>query len=254
VTRFIMMHKAGPSIEAGEPPSPELMAKVHEMMQDLASTGGLLAGEGLQPTAQGVRVRFAKGSRTVARGPFRGQNELVGSFALIRVPSLDDAVEWASRIGAVLRDVELYIGRVKEPWDLGIVPEPPDHPMRYLILRKADARSEAGIAPPPDVETGMRRLLGEMTQAGVLLASERLLPSARGAARLAITKGRRTVVDGPFAESKELIAGYCLMRASSKAEAMRWASRFMDVIVEFGPPDLIEVDVREVAEDDLKFS
>jgi hypothetical protein len=246
--RFVMMHKADANIEAGVKPSAELIARMGELIGEMSSTGAFLAGEGLLPTSQGVRVRFTKGKRSVTRGPFVGSNELVASFAMIRVNSLDEAIECASRIGRVLGDADLYIGRVNEPWDIGLMPKPKGRATRYLILRKSDAKSEASDALDADIQAGLRPVIDDMTKAAVLLAAERLLPSKTGV-RLTISKNKLTTVDGPFTESKELIAGYSIVRVATREETIVWAKRFGELLCEYTPVDSVEVDVRELADD-----
>jgi hypothetical protein len=239
------MHKADAQIELGEPPTRELLERVGDLIGEMAKTGAFLAGEGLAPTSEGVRVRIAKGRRTVTRGPFVGANELVASFAIVRVRSLDEAIDWASRIAKILGDVDLYVGRVKEPWDLGLAPKPKDAPLRYMIIRQG----EASEAPPADIQVRMRQLLSEMTKAGVLLVAERMLPSAV-AVRLTVSDGKHLMVDGPFTESKELIAGYCLIGVDTRDEAVAWGIRLSDVLRRHAPADSVEMDVRELANDD----
>jgi hypothetical protein len=89
--------------------------------------------------------------------------------------------------------------------------------------------------------TAMGKLIEEMTRAGVLLATEGCLSSARGA-RVRIDGGKYTVVDGPFPETKELIAGMCLLQVKSKAEAIEWTKRFLSVVKEG------ESEIRELCE------
>jgi hypothetical protein len=97
--------------------------------------------------------------------------------------------------------------------------------MRFMILRKADANTEAGVMPGQELLEVMGRYMESMVQAGVLLAGEGLKPSATGA-RVRFAQGRPTVVDGPFAETKELVAGYCLIDVRSREEAIEWAKRW----------------------------
>lgn len=94
--------------------------------------------------------------------------------------------------------------------------------MRFILLLKGDPPADA----PPNVEliNAMGRYAEELAQAGVLLAAEGLFPSATGA-RVVFAKGERTVVDGPFAEAKELVAGFYLIEVKSLEEAVEWASR-----------------------------
>src|SRR5579872_2629729 len=100
--RFVLMHKADAHIESGERPPLELLERIGDLIGEMIGAGAFLGGEGLAPTSEGARLRVAKGRRTVTNGPFVGSNELVASFAIVRVPSLNDAVDWATRIAKVL--------------------------------------------------------------------------------------------------------------------------------------------------------
>ncbi len=97
--------------------------------------------------------------------------------------------------------------------------------MRYLIIVKASARSEAGALPEQALIDAMAGYHEALAQAGVLLDANGLKPSREGW-RVRFREGRRTVIDGPFTETKELIAGYTLIQVRSKEEAMEWARRF----------------------------
>jgi hypothetical protein len=96
--------------------------------------------------------------------------------------------------------------------------------MRVMVLVKATEESEAGVMPSEELLTAMGRYNEELVQAGVMLAGEGLHPSAKGA-RIRFSGDRRTVVDGPFTEAKELIAGYWLWEVASMEEAIAWARR-----------------------------
>ena len=102
--------------------------------------------------------------------------------------------------------------------------------MRFLCVYRP-GRPENDDPPSPEEVTAMGKLIEEMTRAGVLLAAEGCLASARGA-RVRIDGGKYTVVDGPFPETKELIAGLCLLQVKSKAEAIEWTKRFLSVVKE----------------------
>ena len=99
--------------------------------------------------------------------------------------------------------------------------------MRYLCLYRPGTPERAD-PPSPEEMAAMGRLIEDMTRAGVLLATEGCLPSARGA-RVRIEGGKFTVTDGPFSETKELIAGFCLMQVKSIDEAIEWGKRFLAV-------------------------
>jgi len=97
--------------------------------------------------------------------------------------------------------------------------------MKFMVIVKANKDSEAGVLPDEKLLAEMGKYNEELVKAGVLLAAEGLHPSSKGA-RVKFSGEKRTVIDGPFAEAKELIAGYTLIQVKSKEEAMEWARRF----------------------------
>jgi hypothetical protein len=96
--------------------------------------------------------------------------------------------------------------------------------MRFMLLVKANADSEAGVMPTEEELTEMGKFNEELVNAGVMLAGEGLHPSSKGA-RVRFSDTKRTVVDGPFAETKELIAGFWLIEVKSLEEAVEWVKR-----------------------------
>ena len=96
--------------------------------------------------------------------------------------------------------------------------------MRFMIIIKSDEESEAGVMPSEQLLTEMTAFNEELVKAGVMLAGEGLLPSSKGA-RVLFSGDKRTVVDGPFTEAKELVAGYWLLEVSSLEEAVEWVKR-----------------------------
>jgi len=96
--------------------------------------------------------------------------------------------------------------------------------MRFMILLKADRNTEAGVMPGEELLSAMMRYNEELAKAGVLLAGEGLHPSSRGA-RVRFSGDRRMVIDGPFAETKELIAGFWIFQVESLEEAIEWVKR-----------------------------
>lgn len=100
--------------------------------------------------------------------------------------------------------------------------------MRFMMMVKADKNSEAGVPPSPELMASLGKFFEEMGKAGVLLASEGLQPSSKGF-RIKSAGGKLTVTDGPFVETKELIAGYAIVQAKSKSEAIELAKRFWEI-------------------------
>jgi len=96
--------------------------------------------------------------------------------------------------------------------------------MRFMVLVKADKNSEAGVMPDKKILTDMGNFNDEQVKAGVMLEGEGLHPSSKGA-RVRFSGSKRTVTDGPFSETKELVAGYWVWHVKSKAEAIEWLKR-----------------------------
>lgn len=120
--------------------------------------------------------------------------------------------------------------------------------MRFMMMIKADQNYEAGIPPKQELFTAIGQLSEEMAKKGVLLEVGGLMPSAKGA-RVRVGGGAVTVLDGPFAETKELIGGFSIMQAESKAAAIEMAKQFMELHAEIlGPAYEGECEVRQMYE------
>jgi hypothetical protein len=91
------------------------------LMEEMIKAGAFVAGDGLRPSAHGVRLKFSGGKRTIVKGPFAGSNELIDRYLIVRVKSIDDAIDWASRFAGP--DSEIDVRPVSEPWDLGFFAE-----------------------------------------------------------------------------------------------------------------------------------
>ncbi|HKC11476.1 MAG TPA: YciI family protein [Vicinamibacteria bacterium] len=115
--------------------------------------------------------------------------------------------------------------------------------MRFMILVKADKNSEAGVLPDEKLLAEMGKFNEDLARAGVLLAGEGLQPSSKGA-RVRFSGAKRTVIDGPFTEAKELIAGFWLIQVRSKEEAIEWVKRAPNPF----PGTESEVEIRQVFE------
>ena len=113
--------------------------------------------------------------------------------------------------------------------------------MRFMVIRKADPDTEAGVMPGEALIDAMQRYNEEMVKAGVLLSGAGLKPSAQGA-RVSFRNGAPSVVDGPFAETKELVAGFWLFQVRSKEEAIEWVKRAPNPM----PGTETEIEIRQV--------
>lgn len=237
--RFMIMHKLTAELEKGLPPTPEQINEIHGMMGEAMSAGILQGGDGLLPSRERLRVTYRDGKRSVVQGPFPDAAELIGGVLSLTVRSRDEALGWLDRLAAISGDMELFLGPCTEPWHLGMAPEPENPPLRLLAMRRADARSEAETPLDPEKSANLSALIEEMSAAGVLTASIALAGTRRGA-RIHLESGQHSVIDGPFAESKELISGYGIFELPSKAEAITWGIRWAHTV------KVHEVEIRQL--------
>ena len=115
--------------------------------------------------------------------------------------------------------------------------------MRFMVMVKANKDSEAGVLPDEQLLAEMGKYNEELAKAGVLLAGEGLQPSSKGA-RVRFSGEKRTVIDGPFTETKELIAGFWIMQAKSKQEVIDWVKRCPNPM----PGTDSEIEIRQIFE------
>jgi hypothetical protein len=116
--------------------------------------------------------------------------------------------------------------------------------MRFMVMVKASPESEAGVMPSQEMLAAMGKYNEELVKAGVMLAGEGLQPSSKGA-RVRFSGDKRTVIDGPFAETKELIAGFWILQCKSREEAIEWVKRCPNPM-----PGESEIEIRQIFEAD----
>jgi hypothetical protein len=243
--RFLMMVKADKECDPGTPESDAKWARVATYNEALEKAGALMAMEGLESSTKGARVKYAHGKVTVTDGPFAETKELVAGFWLIQAPSMAECVAWAKRVP--FEDGEVEIRPLFELTDFPVDPAekpdgwrdreeqmraapPPRTPgtIRFMGLLKGDVQTEAGALPDEKLLADMGAFFEEGVKSGVILSGEGLQPTSKGV-RVKYAGSRRTVVDGPFTESKELIAGYAIIQAKSWDAAIEWTKRFVTV-------------------------
>ncbi|KQW41575.1 MULTISPECIES: YciI family protein [Pseudomonas] len=118
--RFMVIVKASPESEAGEMPSEELLAAMGAYNEELVKAGVMLAGEGLHPSVEGVRVQFSGKERTVIDGPFAETKELIAGFWIFKVQSLQEAIDWVKRCpNPMVSDSEIEIRQIFELEEFG---------------------------------------------------------------------------------------------------------------------------------------
>lgn len=244
--RFMVLVKANADSEAGKMPSTEILTAMGKFNEELVKAGVMLAGDGLHPSSKSVRVHHANGKSKVTDGPFAETKELVAGYWLWQCASKAEAIEWLKR--SPFQEGEVEIRRLFETSDFPmdpaeqkggwrekeeqqkVAPPPARKPgtKRYIGLLKADKDTEAGVMPDEKMLNAMGAFIEEGFKTGILLSGEGLQPSSQGA-RVRFSGSKRTVIDGPFTETKELVAGYAILQFASKAEAIEWTKRFVQV-------------------------
>lgn len=197
----------------------------------------------LHPSAKGARLTRSGGVWSVTEGPFGAPSELVAGFTFIEAASRQEAVEWAKRWPSADAEGQAVI-EVREAgcsggcagFDTQAAPERTP----YMVLLRADAASEADVFTPPEVIAKMMQANADGVRAGVVLAGEGLQPSSKGA-RVKFGGGKASIIDGPFTEVKELIAGFWLIQAGSMQQAVEWVQHYP-----FPQPDALQVELREI--------
>jgi hypothetical protein len=241
--RFMMMHKNDADTEAGEPPPMDIVNKMGAFIGEHAKAGRFIDGAGLGASKTRTRLVFRNGQCTVKQGPYRGEHELPAATLLLKVRTREEAIGWAERYGKILGDGELEVGKLNEPWDIGLMPPPENPPLQMLLIEKADQATE-GSGRSPQQKAALSRLKTEMTKAGVFVRSLKLQPSAKGK-RLVFTNNNLRVIDGPFAESKELIGGFSVMELADMAAAVELCQSYAAIL-----GGTLEIDIRLVDQDD----
>jgi hypothetical protein len=267
----MMLVKADETSEKGVMPDEKLLADMGKYNEELVKAGVMLAGEGLHRSSKGVRIRLSGGKYTVKDGPFAEAKELVAGFWLIQAKSKEEAIGWARRVPFEDGEVEIRqifeledfpVDAAEQPggwrdneqeWRDAKVAQNPTFElrggktMRYLCFVKADKATEAGVMPDEKSLSAMGTFIEEAIKSDVLLGGEGLQPTSKGV-RVHYSGSRRTVVDGPFTESKELVAGFALLQVNSKQEVIEWGKRFLAVDVEGRLNNEAEIEIRQVFE------
>jgi hypothetical protein len=244
--RFMVMHKQMEEMPESYVSTPEFQKLFKEMgalIGEAMKNGTFKNGAGLKGSKYRTRLTFRGGECVEQQdGPYVGKhNEHIAGFALVKVKTKDEALNYAKQFGKFIRDGEMELGLVTEPWDLGVMPRPENPPLQFLMLNKATKKSESGALPSEADTAAMMKMMEEWTKAGVMQSAEGVMPSSN-AVRLQFKGKKRTVIDGPFAESKELVGGFSILELPSREEAIAWTDRYAAILGD------VEVDVLRLYE------
>lgn len=253
--RFFVGVKATEATEAGEMPSAEAMRKMNEFNEEVVAAGVMIDGNGLHASSEGYKIITENGTTTIIDGPFTETKELIAGYWVVQAKSMEEAIAWIKRapmdVGG--NDVSVEIRQIfelddfpetddqsgwreneeklRQEWNAGSPTDaqgslqPTPGKLVYMGMVHATADSEAGAMPNEEELATMGALMEESAAAGILLGGEGLRPSSEGA-QIRFHDGERTVTDGPFAETKELIGGYALMQFDDEEQAREWTLRF----------------------------
>ncbi|GAB2864429.1 hypothetical protein GCM10027277_36490 [Pseudoduganella ginsengisoli] len=228
--QFMVLRRSDQTTEAEDFPLPQL----EQALPDV---------KWLHPSASGVRMQRAGGQWSVTEAPFAPAGELVAGYTFIEADSREQALAWAAgwptadgEGNAVLEVREAGCPGGCVGFDTGAAPAT----NAYAVLLRSDDATEADLEPPPAVIDTMNRANQAGVIAGIALAGEGLKSTARGG-RVKFSGGKPAIIDGPFAEVKELIAGYWLIQADTLEQAMAWVRSYP-----FPHPDALTVELRTV--------
>lgn len=270
--RYMMLIKSDEWAEADQMPGPELIEAMEQYNGELVKAGAFVSAEGLHSSKKGARLMLHNGKRFRTDGPFAEAKEIVAGYWIIDVASKAEALDWAMRIPfeadteanrsgeagevEVRRVFRLDDFPVKEEesgwreqeadWQMEPTISPVDPTKkRFFCSTNGDATTEAGEMPSEELLAAMGAYMGDMAARGIALGGEGLAPTSEGF-KLTFQNGNRTITDGPFLETKEIVAGFGIIQADSLEEAIAFCWEFLEVGSQFDPSVPNRCEVREI--------
>jgi hypothetical protein len=196
------------------------MARMHVFTEKSLAQGILGDSGGLSPEARGARVRLSRGKVTLTEAhPLPPSTGVVSGFAVVNSPSLGDAIGHAKEFLALAGDGET---------EIRLLFVPPGTPSRFLMLYRPEGPERDLAMPTPEKMAAMRTYVEASFKSGLLVTTGSLGPTSNGA-QVRQAAGKVTVVDGPYAEAKELIAGYAVLIVPTLAAAIECSRPFLEI-------------------------
>jgi hypothetical protein len=217
--RYFMTIILDPQTDAGAFKVPEALGEaMGPYIEKEVASGRLISTGGLKRSSEATRVSGRTGRLATTDGPFAEAKEVVGGYVVIEVPDKAAAVAAASDFVELTLPTACPTSSSRSARSTA-ASTTEEHDMEFMVIRKADAETEAGAKPSAKLIDDMTSYNERLVRSGKMKAGAGLHPSSRGA-RVIFTDGRPTVVDGPFAEAKEMIAGYSIIEAGSLQEVI----------------------------------
>lgn len=242
--QFMVIRRSDEATEAGRMPAPAVFEDMGRYHEQLAQAGGVGLALGLRPSSRAVRLKLWPGGESITDGPFTETKELIAGFTVFEAASKEEALallkQWPASDADATGEAVLELRETGCPGGCAQVPPAAGGEDRhYVILLRSDAGTEADRIPPRHVLDTLDAFNAEQAAQGRLLAGDGLKSSTRGA-RVRLAGGQASVIDGPFAEAKELIAGFWMIRAASMDDAVAWART-----LPYPTGPYVEVEIRE---------
>ena len=270
--RYMMMIKSDERAEAGQLPGLDIVEAMGKYNAELIKAGAFVTAEGLHPSKKGARLMLHNGKRFRTDGPFAEAKEVIAGYWIIDVASKDEALEWARKIpfeadaegmrsGAtaevevrrVFRLDDFPVNEEESGWreqeaewqmESTIATVDPTK-KRFFCSTNGDDSTEAGEMPSEELLAAMGAYMGDMTAKGIALGGEGLAPTSEGF-KVTFQNGVRTVTDGPFLETKEIVGGFGIIQAASLEEAVELGWEFLEVGSQFDPSIPNRCEIREI--------
>jgi hypothetical protein len=242
--QFMVIRRSDEATEAGRMPAPQVFEDMGRYHEELAAAGRVGLAQGLRPSKHAVRLKLWPGGESVTDGPFTETKELIAGFTVFEADSKEQAIElvkrWPASDADATGEALLELRQTGCPGGCArVAPADGGADRHYLILLRSDEGTEADRIPPQHMLDTLNAFNAEQAAAGRLLAGDGLMASSSGA-RVKLAGGQASVIDGPFAEAKELIAGFWMIRAGSMADAVAWART-----LPYPTGPCVEVEIRE---------
>jgi len=246
--QYMMIIKSNEATEADEPVDAKFEGAMEEFNEKLKSSGVWVSGEGFKPSDKGAIITLQNGTFRVEKGPFPNPEKIDAGYWVIKVGSKDEAINWAKQVpmrvegssyatGAgeivLMPYMEFPQEAAQEDWDANdlaaMATEPRENGLkRFIGVFTASPETEAGVMPDPSIFDAMGAAIGKLAAEGRFEDGGGLMPTS-AATRVVFRNGTPVVSDGPFAETKEVIAGYAIFRAANLDEMIDMSKEGLEI-------------------------